>query len=258
LTVSANARLGPAVAQPPGAPVPAAAGVPPGATRLTLEEAKQRALANSKLLNIGNLNAQAKEYAVRAARADYFPRVTGSAFYFRFNDDLGTVLTGGGRTVTGPRGSPLLTFPSTAVNVPVLTQNSTFTNLNLTQPITDLLKVRQGVKIAQADVQIAQAEVEKGIRDLVSGVEQLYWGLLAAQRIRAGALEGVRGAELQAKTGTLEARTALVEAQQGLQQVEKQVADLQEQMNGLLDLPLVHGPRTGRAAPPGPARRLRR
>src|SRR5262249_10600303 len=111
-------------------------------------------------------------------------------------------------------------------------------NLGFVQPLTDLLKVRQGVRIAEADQRIAQAEVDKGIRDLVSGVEQLYWGLLAVQRIRAGAVEGVRGAELLAKTGTVEARAALVEAQQGLQQVEKQLADLQEQLNALLDLPL--------------------
>src|SRR5262249_9124113 len=83
-----------------------------------------------------------------------------------------------------------------------------------------------------------KAQLEKGIRELVSGVEQLYWGLLAAMRIREGAVEGVRGAEALAKSGTLEARTALVEAQQGLQQVNKQLADLQEQLNGLLALPL--------------------
>jgi outer membrane protein TolC len=110
--------------------------------------------------------------------------------------------------------------------------------VNVIQPITDLLKVRQGVKIAQADEQIAKADLEKGTRELVSGVEQLYWGLLAARRIQKGALEGVRGAELLARTETLEARTALVEARQALLQVEKQVADLQEQLNGLLDLPL--------------------
>jgi outer membrane protein TolC len=94
------------------------------------------------------------------------------------------------------------------------------------------------VKIAQADEQIAKAELERGMRELVSGVEQLYWGVLAARRIQKGAVEGVRGAELLAQTGTLEARTALVEARQAVQQVEKQIADLQEQLNGLLDLPL--------------------
>jgi len=105
------------------------------------------------------------------------------------------------------------------------------------QPLTDLLKVRHGVKIAQADVQIAQAQEEEGIRKVASGVEQLYWGLLAVRRIQAGAAEGLQGAEMIAKTGLLEARTALVEARQAVQQVDKEAADLQAQLLGLLDLP---------------------
>jgi outer membrane protein TolC len=224
-----------AAQEKPAAPV--AAPTSPEVCRLTLEEAKQRALSNSKLLNLASLNAEAKAYAVKAARADYFPKVAGSVLYFHFNDDLGTVLSGGGRTVTGPQGRPLVTFPPTAVNVAVLNQDSSFAVLTAVQPLTDLLKVRQGVKIAQADVQIAQAQLEGGIRKLASGVEQLYWGILAVYRIRAGALQAVQGAELLAKTQTLEARTALVEARQGLQDADKQLADLREQLNGLLDLP---------------------
>jgi outer membrane protein TolC len=206
--------------------------------RITLDEAKERALAASKLLNLAALNAESKAYAIKAARANYFPTVSGTALYFHFNDNLGHVLTTQGRTLMGAQGVPLLSFPPTTIEAAVLQQNSSFAYVNVLQPITDLLKVRQGVKIAQADEQIAKADLEKGTRELASGVEQLYWGLLAARRIRAGALEGVRGAELLAQTQTLEARTALVEARQALQQVEKQVADLQEQLNGLLDLPL--------------------
>src|SRR5262249_33113036 len=71
-------------APPPPAPPPAA---PPAAVRITLEEATQRALANNKLLIIGSLNAESKEYAIRAARSDYFPKVVGSVFYLHFQDD---------------------------------------------------------------------------------------------------------------------------------------------------------------------------
>jgi outer membrane protein TolC len=225
-------------AAPAALPANAPLANPPAVMRLTLEEAKQRALANNKLLNIGSLNAESKAFAVRAARANYFPQVLGSVMYYHFNNDLGEVLTAGGRTVSGPRGRPLLTFPVTSVNVAVLNQDSSFANVFALQPITDLLKVRQGVKIAQADEQIAQAQLEAGVRKVASGVEQLFWGLLAARRLQAGAREGIRGAEALARTKLLEARTALVEAQQALQQVDKQVADLQEQLNGLLDLPL--------------------
>jgi outer membrane protein len=225
-------------AQNPPVPGSSAEGASPAAKRLTLEEAKERALATSKLLNLASLNAQSKAYAIKVARSDYFPKVIGAVLYLHFNDQLGKVLTTQGRHLDLPSGVPLVIFPPTTIEAAVLQQNSTFTTVNVLQPITDLLKVRQGVKIAQADEQIAKADLEKGIRELVSGVQQLYWGLLAARRIQRGAVEGVRGAELLAQTGTLEGLTALVEARQALQQVEKQIADLQEQLNALLDLPL--------------------
>jgi outer membrane protein TolC len=208
------------------------------AVRITLDEAKQRALANNKLLNIGSLNAESKAFAVKAAQADYFPKVAGSAFYLHFNDPLGKVLTTQGRTVTGPLGRALVTFPPTAVEAAVMNQDSSIASVMAVQPITDLLLVRQGVKIAQADEQIAHAQLQGGMRKVASGVEQLYWGMLAVRRIRDGAADGVKGAEMLAATKTVEARTALVEARQGLQQANKQLADLQEQMNALLDLPL--------------------
>ncbi len=190
-------------------------------------------MATSKLLHLASMNAESKAYAIKVARSDYFPKVIGGVLYVHFNDQLGQVFTTKGRTL-----GPIFSFPPTSIEAAVYQQNSTLTTVNVVQPLTDLLKVRQGVKIAQADEQIAKAEIERGTRELVSGVEQLYWGLLAARRIQKGAVEGVLGAELLAQTGTLEARTALVEARQALQQVDKQIADLQEQLNGLLDFPL--------------------
>jgi outer membrane protein TolC len=203
---------------------------PPAVMRITLDEAKQRALANNKLINLGTLNAESKVFAVKAARANYFPQIIGSEYYLHFSDPLGTVIT--------IKSRPLLGLPGSTIAANVINQNTSVASVFAAQPLTDLLKVRQGVKIAQADHDIAQAELQAGIRKLVSGVEQLYWGLLAARRIRAGTVEAVAGAEMLAKTGNLEARSALVEARQGLQAVDKEIADLQEQMNGLLDLPL--------------------
>jgi outer membrane protein TolC len=229
---------GPGATPAPAAGPPAASGPAGNVYHLTLEEAKQRALGNSKLINLAGLNVDSKGYVVRAAQADYFPKVIGTAVYLHFNDDLGKVVNTPGRTFTGPRGRPLLTLPGRLFEVAVINQDTTIANVAALQPITDLLKVREGVKIAQADREIAQAELEAGVRKLVSGVEQLYWGLLAARRIQAGAVEGLRGAEQLAKTGTLEARTALVESRQAVQQVDQQIADLQEQLNALLDLPL--------------------
>jgi outer membrane protein TolC len=229
------ARAG-AQEMPPSPAMPAPAH--PARVRLTIEEARQRALTQNKLLNLASMNAHSKEYVIRAAQSDYFPKVSGTALYLHFNDDLGKVLTTQGRTFTGPRGTPLLTFPPTTIEAAVVNQDTSLALVTAVQPITDLLKVRQGVLIARADQQIAQAQFEKGARELASGVSQLYWGILFALRIRAGAVEAVRGSELLAKTGLVDARIALAEAQQALQQVDRQILDLQEQLCGLLELPL--------------------
>src|SRR5262245_42756643 len=211
----------------------------PQVVRLTFAEAKARALSTSKLLQAASLNAESKAYAIRAMQAMYFPQVSGTAIYLHFQDPLGTVLSRGGRTISGPRGQPLVTFPPTAREVAVLNQDTAVIGIFAAQPITDLLKVKQGVRIAQADQGIAQAQWDKGIRDLASGVEQLCWGLVAAEKLRAGVLLGLRAAEGFAdKFKTLEGRLAVVEARQDLHLVEKQLADVREQLNALLDLPL--------------------
>jgi outer membrane protein TolC len=87
----------PLAAQTPPPGVPAPTSVPPSSVRITLQEAKERALANNKPLNLDALNVETKGYAVRAIQADYFPKITGSVLYLHFNDFLGThsMLEGG-------------------------------------------------------------------------------------------------------------------------------------------------------------------
>jgi outer membrane protein len=204
--------------------------VPNTATaRFTLQQAKERAISCNKLLNLASMNVRGKEFATRAMQANYGPQIGWLGQYFHFNDDLGSVVT--------TRGLPRFGVPGVTRSVAVFNQDSPFNTLYAAQPLTDLLKVRQGVRLAQADERIAQAEWEKGVRAVAMGVEQLYWGWLATQQIRTGALEGVKGAEALAKMGTPEVQIALVEAKQGLQEVDNQLADIEEQLRNLLDLP---------------------
>jgi outer membrane protein TolC len=197
--------------------------------RLTLMEAKERAIASNKLLGLASMNVKGKEFAIKEMQSNYLPKVGWTGYYMHFDHALGSVLT--------LRGHPLLGLPPTVLQANVLNEDSAFSTFFAAQPITDLLKVRQGVLIAKADQQIAQAEWEKGVRAVLIGVEQLYWGWLATQKIRAGAVEGLKGAEVMARMGTPEVQIALVEAKQGLQEVDNQLADIEEQLRNLLDLP---------------------
>ena len=59
----------PAAQDTPGH-VPPPIHAPPATLRITLEEAKQRALSSNKLLHLAALNAEGKVFAVKAAQAD--------------------------------------------------------------------------------------------------------------------------------------------------------------------------------------------
>ena len=92
----------------PGAPSPAV-------YHLTLEDAKQRALATSKGLGLANLGIGEKGEATAAARTDYLPKLLGNVTYLHFNSNLGTSNTvRTGRLGILPPGSR--TIAVTAVN----------------------------------------------------------------------------------------------------------------------------------------------
>src|SRR4051794_38581211 len=85
-------------AQPQATLIPPGPGTAsPPTFRLTLDVARQRILANNKLLKLAALNVQGKGHATSAARSDYFPKIVGNTVYLHFNDPLGSVVTTRGR-----------------------------------------------------------------------------------------------------------------------------------------------------------------
>jgi outer membrane protein TolC len=218
---------------PPAWAGPAApAGLAGDVRRLTLEEAKQLALANNKALQLARLNVQEKQHATSAAKKDYFPKVLGNVTYFHFNEDLGRVVT----VQRGARG--ILAPGARTLSVAVLNQDSALSTVFLAQPITKLVAVHAAVQIASADEVIAQAKLDKGAQDLLSGVAQAYYALAGARRIQA-ALELQIGLleQLAAAKPVAELRVGLLEARQGLLQVRSQAQELTATLNNLLDLP---------------------
>src|SRR5262249_25621804 len=117
----------------------------PGVYHLTLEDARQRALATSKGLGLAHLGIHEKREATAAARTDYLPKLLGNVAYFHFNDNLGTVAT---FRRTGMAGLPpgTTTVPVTAIN-----QDSSLSSITLAQPITKLIAINAAVKLAEAD-----------------------------------------------------------------------------------------------------------
>lgn len=209
------------------APTPEA----PLARRLTLEEAKQLALADNKSLALARLSIQEKRQIKAAAWKDYFPKILANVTYLHFNDNLGSVLT------IPSRGGGLIPPGGLAFNTSVFRQDSTFVTPFVAQPLTKLLAVNAAVQIARADEIAAHAQLDKGTRDLLSGVAQAYYALLGAQRIETAVALQVQMLEEQVKATPLPTlRIGLLEAHQGLVQVRGQMRELTDQLNNLLEL----------------------
>jgi outer membrane protein TolC len=208
--------------------------LPPAANvrRLTLDEARQLAQQNNKELNLARLNVEEKRHATNAARKDYLPKLIGSVTYFRFNDDLGTVLT----VPTGRFG--LLQPGGVAKEVSVFNRDSSLSTIFVAQPITKLIAVNAATQIARADEGAAQAQLDRGTREVLSGVSQAYQGLLGAQRIAAALELQVQLLEqLTAAKPEPELQIGLLEARQALLQVRAQAHELMQTLDDLLDLP---------------------
>jgi len=213
-------------------PTPNSVVAPQPAYHLTLEDAKQRALATSKGLELANLGVREKHEVTAAARTDYLPKLLGNVAYFHFDSNLGVVNT----VRTGQRG--ILPPGSRTVAVTAINQDSNLTSITLAQPITKLIAINAAVKIAKADEQIAQAQVAKGTQELLSGVAQAFYGLLGAQRIEIALRSQVGYAEqLSRANPSPEVRVAAIEARQALNQVHSQAVDIVEQLNSLIGLP---------------------
>jgi len=215
--------------------------------RITLPEAIDLARKQNKSLKIARAHVRENQQKTATARADYFPQLSNETSLMGLSDrELVTVPAGALGTIPG-----LGPFP---------TQNYTFdqgsnvivlANTTLSQPLTQLFKIREGVRAAAANQRITEAELNQAENEVVLGVHRLYFGLLAASK-QAGALqaqivaaqEALREAGEAVRAGNalevvvIGARASLLKTRQSLLATENLVSDLNAEMDDLLGLPL--------------------
>ena len=220
----------------------------PAATRrLTLPEAVDLALKQNVSLRIARARVRESQQKTVSARANYFPQLANDTSFLALSDrQLVTIPGGALGTVPG-----LGPFPIEPI---ALDQGSTsviLSNTTLSQPLTQLLKIHAGARIAATDQRISEAELKKAEDEVVLAVHQLYFGMLAARKqieaVRAQTVAGeetLREAETAFQAGNvlevavLGARASLLRNRQALLAAENQVSDLTAELDDLLGLPL--------------------
>src|SRR5690606_36435222 len=125
--------------------------------KLTLPEAIELALKENTALRIARARVDERSGRTAVARSNYYPQLGNSSTYSMVsNQQLITIPSGALGTIPG-----LGSFPLTDTT---FNQGSNHLLLSMTtagQPLTQLLKIRQGVQVAQADERIAAADLLK-------------------------------------------------------------------------------------------------
>ena len=198
----------------------------PGVRLITLDDAQAQAAA-SAMKNLARLTIDAAKYHRQAVQADYFPKVDASFLNFHYNKFLG---------------QQIQLFRRDA-ELPLFGKDETAVLLTVIQPVTQLLQVRQAVKLARADEEIAKAKAAGMTSQIAMNVEHAYFALLIAQRQQTVAETKVKmlesGSQLASTIAMpagnmMEHKTALLEASKELATADTEVTELTHSLNALI------------------------
>lgn len=214
--------------------------------RLTLTDAVHLAISQNRALKISRLKVIEKEHAKAAEHSAYFPVIKNQSNALHITDlQFVEIPVGGFGTVAG---TPI---PAQGITLPQgkLTLYSSGTQIS--QPLTQLIRIRQANRIAAAEVAISRDDLTKAENEVALDVHTLYFGILiarlqkqAAEQQRAYAVENLRESEEDIRNGAalkiaaIQGRATLLESQQTVLTAELQLADLTTEFNDLLGLPL--------------------
>jgi outer membrane protein TolC len=218
------------------------------ATRaLTLDEAVDLALKQNRGLKIARARVREQQAKSLTARADYFPQLS-TDLSMLGQSDKGLVTVPAGSLGHVPGLGP---FPTEPITFDQGSSTILLGSNTLAQPLTQMFKIRQGVRVAEAGERISEAELKKAEDQVILGVHQLYYGILgtrkqtAALRAQIAAGEAsLRDARTAVQAGNaldvviLGARAALLRNRQALLAAENQASDYTAELNDLLGLPL--------------------
>jgi outer membrane protein TolC len=218
----------------------------PAARRITLPEAVQLALKHNHVVRIAGYKVEEKERAKDVVRSAYFPILRNDSNVLRVTDTQFIGIPEGSLGTLG--GIPL---PSRSV---ILNQGGhTFltSGTSLTQPLTELLKVKPANDIAAAELNATRDKARQTENAVALKVHQLYYRVLIAQAHREAAQARIRANETlqterlaQVKYGStleeeaIESRAQSLEAKQDALSTELQLSDLTMQLDDAIGLPL--------------------
>ena len=214
---------------------------------LTLQEAVDLALRQNHSVRGSFYALAAEQQKRRLAQSNYYPTITNESNLLHITDLQRVEVPAGafGTILGGPA------IPASNLFLTQGTKTFESSGTMIAQPLTQLIKIRQANKIAEANVRTSQASLTKTSEEVVFRVHELYYRVLATQMQKqaaelqiASGTENLNESTEQAKNGSLlqvdliESRAILLEAKQTLLTYDSQISDLSIELNDLVGLPL--------------------
>jgi outer membrane protein len=214
--------------------------------RITLDEAVQLALQHNHVVRIAAYKVEEKEHSKDIARSAYYPLLRNDSNLAQLTDT---------QYIGIPAGS-LGTVDGTAIpeQTAILNQGGrtlVTSGTSLTQPLTELWKVRSANDVAKAELNATRNKKYQTENEVALKVHQLYYRILVLQAHREAAQAKIQANEdlqneraQQVKFGSalqeeaIESRAQSLEAKQDLLTTELQLSDTILQLDDAIGLPL--------------------
>jgi outer membrane protein TolC len=213
---------------------------------VTLREALDLASQNNHRVRMSRSAVDEKQRAKDVARSGYFPTVRTDTSFMHVTDTQLVEIPAGG---LGQVGSNLIPPNPLIINQGALTTTTFGTGVS--QPLTQLLKVRAANDMASAEVRATVGEARQLENAIALSVHQSYYRILIAEVRRRALQAKIRASEdlqgeraQQVKYGSaldadlIESRAQWLQAKQELLSTDLQLSDLHMQFNDLIGLPL--------------------
>src|SRR5580658_3211217 len=214
--------------------------VKPAAPRhITLEEAVQLAMKHNHYVRIAGYSVAEKERAKDAARSGYFPLLHNDSMLAQLTDTQFIGLPEGSLGIVS--GTPI---PARSVIVHQGTTTVVTSGTQLTQPLSELWKIKSANDEAKAEVNETRSEARQTENEVALKVHQLYYQILTLQSHKEAALANIQATQVleaesvqQVKFGStleeqaIENRAKSLQSKQDLLTTDLQLSDLTMQLN---------------------------
>jgi outer membrane protein TolC len=210
--------------------------------KINLKEAVELALKHNHAARIASYHVEEQQHAKEVARSGYLPVLRNDSFFFHVTDT---------QFIELPAGSLGGGIPSQPTIVNQGGRTFATSGTGLTQPITQLFKVRAANDVARAEVEASREKVRGTENDIALKVRELYYKILVVEsqhraiESKISAVEAQNSERVQEvqygstlEVDLIESRAQSLQAKQELLTTELQISDLRLQFNDVVGLPI--------------------